>query len=433
MPVTVVVGCQFGDEGKGKIVDYLARSADWVARYGGGANAGHTVKVGRETFVLHLLPSGILSPRPKCVIGHGVVADPIYLLDELDKVAARGIKVEGRLFISQGAHVLLPYHPIIESLDGEDVRVGTTKRGIGPAYQDKVRRAGIRFFELLDRARLRERLEEHAAHLERLYRAAGLSPEEPISSSLATWIDTYGAVAGRIAPLVADTVDVLNSALERGEKILCEGAQGTFLDIDLGTYPFVTSSTTTAGGAATGLGLPPSSVRKVIGVCKAYATRVGEGPFTTELTSGQAEALREKGSEFGATTGRPRRVGWCDLVQLRHAVRVNGLTSIVLTKMDILSGMPELKLAVAYDTPNGMTTVPPIDTDLLYRSTPVYESMAGWEAPIDSVRRFADLPSEAQAYVRRIEDAARCPITVVSVGSSRSAVLSVPVRGKKSD
>ncbi|MCC7142470.1 MAG: adenylosuccinate synthase [Candidatus Eisenbacteria bacterium] len=431
MPVTVVVGCQFGDEGKGKIVDYLARGADWVARYGGGANAGHTVQIGRETFVLHLLPSGILTPRPKCVIGHGVVADPVYLLEEMDLLVGRGVPVAGRLFISEGAHALLPYHPMIETLDGEDVRVGTTKRGIGPAYQDKVRRAGIRFYELLDPKRLRVRLEEHAARLETLYRGVGKTPPAPIDQLFAGWISTYSQVADRLRPLVVDTVELLNSALRRGEKILGEGAQGTFLDIDLGTYPYVTSSNTTAGGAATGLGLPPSSLRKVIGVCKAYATRVGEGPFPTELSAGAADALREKGSEFGATTGRPRRVGWCDLVQLRYAARVNGVTSLIITKLDILSGMPQLEIATAYDTPGGRTTAHPVDTEVLARSKPVYESAPGWLEPVGGVRRYGELPAAARSYLDRFEAAAECPISMVSVGSARSAIMTVPPRGRR--
>lgn len=432
MPVTVVVGCQFGDEGKGKIVDYLARGADWVARYAGGANAGHTVKVGRQSFVLHLLPVGILSPRPKCVIGHGVVADPAYLLRELDEIQGRGISVDGRLFISQGAHVLLPYHPWLETLEGEDVRVGTTRRGIGPAYQDKVRRSGIRFLELLDRARLRTRLEEHAERLDRLFRGAGKTPPTPILEARDRWIEEYGALADRVRPLVVDTVDLLNSALERREKILCEGAQGTFLDVDLGTYPFVTSSSTAAGGAATGLGLPPAALKTVIGVCKAYATRVGEGPFPTELPPGEADALREKGAEFGATTGRPRRVGWCDLVQLRHSVRVNGLTSVILTKLDILSGMRRIDLANAYESNRGTLTVPPVDSQELAGVRPRYESHTGWDEPIDAIRRFDRLPTAAQAYVRRIEEAAGCPVRVVSVGPARAAVLRVPPRSGSS-
>lgn len=426
MSVTVLVGCQWGDEGKGKIVDYLARSADWVARYGGGANAGHTVKVGRDTFVLHLVPSGILNRRPKCVIGHGVVADPAYLIEEIDALTARGVELDGRLFVSEGAHALLPYHRWLESLGGDDVRVGTTKRGIGPAYHDKVRRHGIRFFELLDARRLRHRLDEHATLLEAAYRGAGVPPPQPISEAVEEWCSTYQGLAHRLRPLLADTVELLLRAHEQGDKILCEGAQGTFLDVDLGTYPFVTSSNTTAGGAATGLGLPPSSLRTVVGVCKAYATRVGEGPFPTELQGGEAENLRRLGAEFGATTGRPRRVGWLDAVQLRQAVRVNGVTELLVTKLDVLSGYSTLRVATSYQCDGETLLVPPIDADRLRRVVPVYEDAQGWTEPLGNLRRFADLPAAARAYIRRIESLAGCRVKRVSVGSARSAVLSVP-------
>lgn len=428
MPVTVLVGCQWGDEGKGKIVDYLARGMDWVARYGGGANAGHTVQVRRETFVLHLIPSGILNPRPKCVIGHGVVADPAYLLQEIDLLTSRGVQLEGRLFLSEGAHALLPYHPWLEALGGEDVRVGTTRRGIGPAYEDKVRRSGIRFFELLDPKRLRKRLEEHAAYVERAFRGAGESPPQSLNDAVDEWYGLYQGLAHRLRPLLADTVGLLLDALDRGEKILCEGAQGTFLDVDLGTYPYVTSSNTTAGGAATGLGLPPAALKKVAGVCKAYATRVGEGPFPTELLGEDGALLREKGKEFGATTGRPRRVGWLDLVQLRQAVRVNGVTEILLTKLDILSGYPSIRIATSYEEGGGTLLAPPIDSERLARATPVYETLQGWGESIGSVRRFADLPENARRYVHRVEELAGVRIRLVSVGSSRNAILSVPAR-----
>jgi adenylosuccinate synthase len=428
MSVTVVVGCQWGDEGKGKIVDLMAKRMDWVARYQGGANAGHTVVIGKETFVLHLVPSGILHPRPRCIIGHGVVVDPAYILEELDGLSARNVPLEGRLFLSDGAHAILPYHRWMETLDGQDVRVGTTKRGVGPAYQDKMGRIGIRMYELLDAKRLRRRLEEHGERVARAFRGAGMTPPQPMESALSEWLATYSGLAHRLRGFVTDTISLLADARERGEKILCEGAQGTFLDVDLGTYPFVTSSTTTASGAAFGLGLPPSSLTKVVGICKAYATRVGEGPFPTELDGPDSEMLRGQGSEFGATTGRPRRVGWLDLVQLRHAVRINGVTSLVLTKLDVLSGRETLEVATSYRLQGEERAYPPTDVERLVRCEPVYETVPGWEEPIGKVRRYADLPKTAREYIERIEDGARTSIRTVSVGSGRNQVITVPSR-----
>ncbi|MEZ4653448.1 MAG: adenylosuccinate synthase [Candidatus Eisenbacteria bacterium] len=430
MPVTVVVGCQWGDEGKGKIVDHLAKGVDWVARYQGGANAGHTVVIGRRSFVLHLVPSGILHPRPRCVIGHGAVVDPSYLMEEIDGLVSRGIPVEGRLFVSEGAHVLLPYHRWLETLEGQDVRVGTTKRGVGPAYTDKISRVGIRMHEILQPARLRRRLDEHIDRLKVHFAGAGQAPPQPLEVARDEWIATLGGLAHRLRPYIADTVTMLHEAMARGEKILCEGAQGTFLDVDLGTYPFVTSSTTTAGGASFGLGLPPSALKRIVGICKAYATRVGEGPFTSELPSEEAAALRERGSEFGATTGRPRRTGWLDLVQLRRAVLLNGVTELVLTKLDVLSGIPRLRLCTAYRCHGSVRPHPPVDTEELTRCEPVWEDVPGWEASLTGVRRYADLPSEARAYVERIEQEAGARLKLLSVGSARSAVVPVPARSR---
>ncbi|MCA9755627.1 MAG: adenylosuccinate synthase [Candidatus Eisenbacteria bacterium] len=431
MTVTVVVGCQWGDEGKGKIVDLMARRMDWVARYQGGANAGHTVVVGRQKYVLHLVPSGILHPKPKCIIGHGVVVDPAYLLEELDGLSTRDIALEGRLFLSEGAHAILPYHKWLETLDGQDVRVGTTKRGVGPAYQDKMGRTGIRMYELLDPKRLRRRIDEHAERVERAFRGAGIAPPQPIEAARTEWLATYSGLAHRLRGFVADTVALLAEARERGEKILCEGAQGTFLDVDLGTYPFVTSSTTTASGAAFGLGLPPSALTKVVGICKAYATRVGEGPFPTELHGEDGEALRSQGGEFGATTGRPRRVGWLDLVQLRQAVRINGVTSIVLTKLDVLSGRSSLEIATRYRADGELRSYTPTDVEALERCEPVYETVPGWEEPLDRIRRYADLPLTARRYIERIEDGCGAPIRTVSVGSGRNQIITVPSRAQR--
>jgi adenylosuccinate synthase len=431
MPVTVIVGCQWGDEGKGKIVDHLARGADWVARYQGGANAGHTVVLGRQTFVLHLVPSGILHPRPRCVIGHGVVVDPVYLLEEMDMLSSRGIPLEGRLHLSEGAHVLLPYHRWLENLEGQDVRIGTTKRGVGPAYQDKMGRTGIRIYELLDPARLRRRLEEHCELLKARFRGAGVDPPQPLDSALTEWTGLYGGVAHRIRRYVADTVELLHGALERRERILAEGAQGTFLDIDLGTYPYVTSSTTTASGACSGLGLPPSAIQRVLGVCKAYTTRVGEGPFVSELAEEDAGRLRERGGEFGATTGRPRRVGWLDLVQLRQAIRVNGATSLVVTKLDVLSGERRVRLCGGYSIDGSIRETPPRDTEVLGRCRPSWIEVEGWADPLGQVRKYRDLPAAARAYLETVEATAGCRIQAVSVGSSRNATVSIPAPGSR--
>lgn len=432
MPVTVVVGAQWGDEGKGKVVDHMARRMDWVARYQGGANAGHTVVIGKRKFVLHLVPSGVLHPRPKCVIGHGVVVDPAYLVEELDGLRERGIDLDGRLFVADGAHALLPYHRWIEALEEQDVKVGTTKRGVGPAYQDKMGRVGIRMCELIDRTRLRRRLEEHAEDLARRFRGAGVPPPQPIDAAVREWNDLFGRIGDRLRPHVADTVDMLHQGLSRGEQVLAEGAQGTFLDVDLGTYPFVTSSTTTSGGACSGLGIPPNSIRKVVGICKAYATRVGEGPFPTELHDHEAVTLRDRGGEFGATTGRPRRVGWCDLAQLRHAVRINGVTSLVLTKLDVLTGEPKIRFGVAYsassDTGPRRAAHPLTDVVAYTACTPIYDEMPGWTEDLSAVRRWGDLPTAARNYVERIEDEVGAPVHMVSVGSGRSAVVRVPAR-----
>lgn len=431
MPVTVLVGCQWGDEGKGKVADLLARRMDWVARYGGGHNAGHTVYLGREKFVLHLVPCGILQDRPRCVIGHGTVVDPLYLLQEMDSLSRRGVPLEGRLFVSECAHVVMPWHRWLETLEGQDTRIGTTKRGIGPAYQDKAGRIGIRIHEFLDPSILRHKIEEQADRLEGRYRGAGLAPPQPIGEAVREWGVTCAAAADRLRPFVTDTVELLHAALRRNERILCEGAQGTFLDLDFGTYPFVTSSTTVSAGAATGLGLPPASLRKVVGVCKAYATRVGEGPFPAELFGEEAEALRRVGREYGATTGRPRRVGWLDAVQLRQAVRINGLTGLYLTKLDILSGLLRIKACVGYEGPQGPLDLPPPDGVRLAACRPVYEEFDGWQESLRSIRRWADLPETVRAYVTRVEEIAGCPVQGLSVGSPRTALVPVPPPGRR--
>lgn len=426
MPATVLVGCQWGDEGKGKIVDLLSRRHDWVARFSGGPNAGHTVCVGSERFVLHLIPSGILHPKVRCVIGHGVVVDPDYLALEIAELESRGVSTKGRLFVSEGAHVLFPYHRWLESIQGQDVRVGTTRRGIGPAYQDKMGRQGIRMVELRDRRRLQTALDRELSRVERVFRAAGLAMPESRRTAAREWSARYSAFARSLGPGLTDTVDLLHRALDRGERILCEGSQGTFLDIDLGTYPFVTSASTTAGGASTGLGLPPRSLRKVIGISKAYATRVGNGPFPTEFEARFGDSFRKRAGEFGATTGRPRRCGWLDLAMLRSAVRLNGVDEIHLTKLDILSGIPGLKIAVAYRLGGRVIETPPVDTADWPRCKPIYKELPGWKSDISGVRGWQDLPVAARRYVERVSAWVGCPIRLVSVGSGRTAVLRPP-------
>jgi adenylosuccinate synthase len=426
MPVTVLVGLQWGDEGKGKIVDLLSRRMDWVARFSGGPNAGHTVRVDGETFVLHLIPSGILRPEVRCLIGHGVVLDLDYLTDEIRLLEQKGIKVEGRLFLSSGAHLLLPYHRWLEELQGQDVRVGTTKRGIGPAYQDKMARCGIRLHELSDMKRFHARLADELARVETLHKAFGRKMPEPRARALESWTRRYAEIGARLAPHIVDTVDMLNAAIERGERVLCEGSQGTFLDIDLGSYPFVTSASTTSGGAATGLGLAPARLRSVIGISKGYTTRVGNGPFPAEFPAGFGDPFRKRAGEFGATTGRPRRCGWCDIVMLREAVRLNGVDEIHLTKLDVLTGIPKLKVAVEYRIGRRKLFRPPVDPMEWDACRPVYADLPGWRAEIDKVRSWKDLPATTRRYADKIGEWAGAPVRIVSVGSAREAIIRVP-------
>jgi len=402
---------------------------DWVARFGGGHNAGHTVFLGRQRYVLHLIPCGILQKQPRCIIGNGTVIDPDYLIQEMDALQSRGISMEGRLFISESAQVIMPYHRWLESLEGQDQRIGTTRRGIGPAYMDKVGRSGLRMFELAG-AQLRARLEARVADVAGRFRGAGQPVPEPLDRAVEDWTRKYAAIGQRLAGYLADTTDLLHAALVRNERILCEGAQGTFLDVDHGTYPFVTSSSTVSGGASTGLGLPPAVLKTVVGVCKAYTTRVGEGPFPTELSGDEAESLRERGGEYGATTGRPRRVGWLDLVQLRQAVRLNGTTSLFLTKLDILTGIDPIRVCVGYDTPDGPLDRMVADADRVALCRPRYETLPGWSEPLEQVRRFESLPAQARSYIERVEAEAGCRVDMVSVGSGRGSVIRLPRRSR---
>jgi adenylosuccinate synthase len=433
MPVSVVIGSQWGDEGKGKIVDMLAPEAQVVARYQGGANAGHTIAWGDEQFVLHLVPSGIFHDGTTCVIGNGVVIDPVALMEEIRTIGELGFAVEGRLLISHHAHLIMPYHKALEQAR-ERYRdagaIGTTGRGIGPAYVDKFARTGIRVVDLLDRdilrAKLKVAIEEKNAILRSVYGADGLDVD--------AIIEEYVEFDRHIDPYVKDTVYYLNGALEEGQHVLAEGAQGSLLDVDFGTYPFVTSSHPTAGGACTGLGIPPTSVNRVIGIVKAYTTRVGNGPFPTELDGsperdpdGFGEELRRAGHEFGATTGRPRRCGWLDLVALRYTSAINGFTEVTITKLDVLAGLDEIKVCTAYRIDGRTTDRFPGDVHHLERVEPVYETLPGFGA-LAGATQMEDLPETARDYLTYIEERLGVPISIVSTGPRREETIVVPAR-----
>lgn len=420
MSALVLVGAQWGDEGKGKVVDFLSEHADMVVRYQGGANAGHTVVVDGKEYRLHLIPSGILSGKT-CVIGNGVVVDPAQLLHEMDRLAAAGFDV-ARIFVSDAAHVIMPYHKLLDALEEDrrgDRRLGTTRRGIGPAYRDKFARAGIRVCDLLDegvfRAKLRHHLDQVNSLLELLHQRDPL----PFDQMLESYLE-YGA---RLRPHVADTSLLVNRALDAGQKVLFEGAQGTLLDIDHGTYPYVTSSHPTAGGACIGAGVGPTRIDRVMGVVKAYVTRVGDGPFPTEETGEAGAWLRERGREYGTTTGRPRRCGWLDLVSLRYAVRVSGMDSLALTKLDTLTGLDAIRVCVAYELDGVRTPEWPRSAEALARCRPVYQTLPGWHADISAARRLDDLPAEARAYVEMIEREVGVPLALVSVGPDREQTI----------
>jgi adenylosuccinate synthase len=421
-PVNIaVIGAQWGDEGKGKIVDLLTPAFEIVARYQGGHNAGHTVFVNGRKFVLHLIPSGILHPDVTCVIGNGVVVDPIALFKELDELREEGIKTEGRLFVSERAHVILPYHRDIEAVSeaarGER-RIGTTARGIGPSYEDKTGRRGVRICDLGDQDSNGGLGETLRANVKAWNAASGGSPVD--------WESIYRDLIvawARLEPLVTDVSLYLDRASRDGRRVLYEGAQGTMLDIDHGTYPFVSASNGTIGGVCTGLGVGAQSIGGVLGIIKAYTTRVGEGPLPTELTGEDGDRLRESGHEFGASTGRPRRCGWYDAVVARYAVRINGLQAFALTKLDVLDDLPEIRVCTGYQCDNELLTELPVDTARLSTCVPVYETLPGWTAPTSRVRRFCDLPAEARAYVARLEELTETPIAIVSTGSDRADTI----------
>ncbi len=429
MPLNIVVGCQWGDEGKGHITDLLATEADIVARYSGGDNAGHTVAIGDETYKLHLIPSGIIHQGVICLIGNGVVLNPAAILREMDEVAERGIDVTPRrLHISHKAHLITPAHIALdkarEANRGNEA-IGTTLRGIGPAYTDKARRTGLRAFLFADKAALADAVFAHVTeHNQTLVNIYKMDPLDP-----AQIVETFAGHADRLAPYLIDTDLVVDKALQAGQPVLAEGAQGTLLDIDHGTYPFVTSSSPTAGGALTGLGVGPNHVDRIVGVAKAFTTRVGSGPFPTELDGEEALRLRGTGAnpwdEYGTTTGRPRRVGWLDLVILHHARRVNGLTEIVVTKLDILSGVENIPVCVAYDLDGQRIEHIPTDLERLGRCQPIYETLPGWDEDIMNTRRLSDLPANARQYVDFIAGKTNVPVSYISVGPGREQFITV--------
>jgi len=425
---TVVVGCQWGDEGKGKIVDVLAEGVDVVARYQGGANAGHTVHVGESEFILHQIPSGILHPGKRCLLGNGVVLDLLQFFEEYDALVARGIDLEGRVGVSLRAHLLLPWHRVLDRAAeaGAAEKIGTTGRGIGPAYEDKAGRRGIRVADAADLARFSDLMERGAERARERLVALGLPQDGDDARALDEALEQSAALRERILQLAVDTGLEVDLALRAGERVLLEGAQGTALDLDHGTYPFVTSSNTTAAGAATGIGIGPTRIDAVLGVVKAYTTRVGNGPLPTGFDDEMDARMRELGGEFGATTGRPRRCGWFDAVLARYAARVNGLTGLAVTKLDVLDTLPEIGLCTGYRLPDGSTVSEfPADTWSLESIEPVLEMVPGWESSTGEARKLEDLPAGARSYLDRIEELTGAPIDMVSVGTRRTQIIHV--------
>lgn len=420
MPAIILVGAQWGDEGKGKITDLLAAQVDVVARYGGGDNAGHTVVVRGERFALHLIPSGVLRPGTECILGSGMVINPARLVQELDGLAARGVDVS-RVRVSNSAHLIMPWHLALD--EAQEVarggsKIGTTRRGIGPAYADKAARTGIRVGDMLDDDRLAATIRARAEEKAPVLRAYGL-PEPGVDAVILQ----YQEYAARLRPHIADTVQLVHRRLAEGKTVLCEGAQGTLLDLDHGTYPYVTSSSPIAGGALTGLGIGPRHVSRVIGVAKAYSTRVGMGPFPTESTDEVGEQLVVIGAEYGTTTGRRRRAGWLDLVALRYAIQVNGITELALTKLDVLGAFPQIQVCVAYRYKGQTLTDFPTDARVLALCEPEYETLPGWRAEISHVRSRQALPPAARAYVAYLEHRLGVPVRMISVGPERDETI----------
>ena len=420
MPAVIVLGAQWGDEGKGKATDQLGQNTDYVVKFNGGNNAGHTVVIDGEKYALHLLPAGILSEGVTPIIGNGVVVDLEVLFAELNEMASRGVDCS-RLLISSNAHIIPPYNRLMDQANerarGKN-QIGTTGRGIGPTYADKMNRIGLRIQDLFDPEALSLKVEAALAPKNEIFAAVGMETLDPtvVTEELLSY-------AERVRPMVCDVSLVVNDALDRGDTVLFEGGQATMLDIDHGTYPFVTSSNPTAGGALTGTGIGPTRIDRVVGVAKAYTTRVGEGPFPTELDDEVGEALRQKGGEFGVTTGRPRRTGWFDAVVMRYATRINGLTDICLTKLDVLTGYETIPVCTAYEVDGVRTEEMPLDQGGFERAVPVYEELPGWTEDISECRSFDELPAAAQAYIARLEELSRCRIQSIGVGAGREATI----------
>jgi len=424
MSTLVVVGSQWGDEGKGKITDLLSKEADIIVRYQGGSNAGHTVVKGDEQYIFHLIPSGILHQGVKCLIGNGVVIDPQSLLQEIESLKKKNIEIDDNLFIDFKAHVVFPYHKILDGIKenkrGKD-KIGTTKRGIGPAYVDKIARTGIRMIDMIDGKSLSKKIEinlnEKNDIFEKLY---GLKISNQEKKDILKKYIEYGQL---LKKYVIDVSLHLNQAINEGKKILFEGAQGTLLDIDHGTFPYVTSSNPIAGGACAGTGVGPTKINKVMGITKAYTTRVGRGPFPTELKGELGEHIQQKGGEFGATTGRPRRCGWLDVVLVNYAVRINGMDSMVLTKIDVLSDFEKIKICTSYKYNGGTIKEFPINIETLQNCIPIYEEMEGWKGDISQITKYENLPKQLKAYISRIEELVKTKVVIISVGPKRSQTI----------
>jgi adenylosuccinate synthase len=424
MANTCVIGLQWGDEGKGKIIDILAEDYDIIVRYQGGGNAGHTLVINNEKYIFHLIPSGILHPGKKCVIGNGIVIDPSLFLDEIAELSKRNINVNENLFISDRAHVVFPYHKkldlLIEKHKGNSM-IGTTGRGIGPCYTDKIARDGIRVVELLHKEHFKEKLKKAVAEKNRLF--VDLYNDEPVS-----WEDIYEeycVYADKISPFVCDTVDLMAKAISDNKKILFEGAQGALLDVDFGTYPYTTSSNAAAGGVSSGAGVSPKQIHDIIGITKAYTTRVGSGPFPTEVVGKLAEHIREKGGEYGATTGRPRRCGWFDAVAIQHSVRISGVDSLIMTKLDVLDDQETIRICTGYKSDKKIYHNFSADLEVLDNCEPVYEEVSGWMEDTSKVRNVESLPGKAIDYIRTIEDIVGLKVKMVSVGPDRLQVVRI--------
>ncbi len=422
MSVTILVGSQWGDEGKGKVVDILSEKFDIVARYQGGANAGHTIQIGDKQFIFHLIPSGILRDNVECAIGNGVVIDPKALLEEINFIKSNGFNFDNRLFISHNAHLIMPYHKLLDSIreSGAD-KLGTTGRGIGPCYIDKYARKGIRIVDLLNKSvlekKIRANLEEKNNLLEKIYQHDKLDVEEII--------EEYTAFDKIIDPYITDVASYLNDSINKGKSILLEGAQGALLDVDHGTYPFVTSSNPTSGGACTGTGIPPTKISDIIGIVKAYTTRVGHGPFPTELTESDGEKLRKIGAEYGATTGRPRRCGWFDAFLVNYSGMITGIEKVAITKLDVLSEFKEIKVCVGYEINGKMLKSFPTELNILNDVNPIYETVPGWKSDISEITHFDDLPQEAKNYLAYLSDKCGFEISIISVGPRRRQTIEI--------